>query len=89
MLSQEETTRLRKLVHDLNNALAPVLMAGELLRPLVPEGRGVRLIDTLCISAQQSTEIVREIHRLIQEAPRPAPPAPPGGPDPGALGSPR
>jgi hypothetical protein len=99
MLSEEETHRLRKLVHDLNNALAPVAMAGELLRPLVTEARGARLVDTLCTSAQHGTELVRQIQLLTQEASRPATPGVPGGPaaagplkggpGPGAHGSPR
>jgi hypothetical protein len=86
MPSPEDTVRLRKLVHDLNNALAPVVMAGELLRSVVTEAHAARLLDTLCSSAQHGTELALQIQRLIQGAPDTATPpaAPPAAPAEGA-----
>jgi signal transduction histidine kinase len=69
MLSPEDSARLRKLTHDLNNTFAPIVMAGDLLRASVTDPRAARLLETLRISAQQGAGLVREIQMLIQEPP--------------------
>lgn len=47
------------VAHDLNNSLAPILMAIELLRMQYPEASDV--VDTLELSAKRGTDIVRQL----------------------------
>jgi len=64
------------IAHDLNNMLAPILMAGPLLRDCVASPQGLRLLDTLERSAERGAALVRQIlafshgvgggHRLLQ-----------------------
>jgi two-component system, cell cycle sensor histidine kinase and response regulator CckA len=49
------------IAHDLNNALAPVLMAVGLLRPELTSEEGERLLDMMAASARRGAEMVRQI----------------------------
>jgi two-component system cell cycle sensor histidine kinase/response regulator CckA len=49
------------IAHDLNNALAPVLMAVSLLRPELATKEGERLLDMMAASARRGAEMVRQI----------------------------
>ncbi|HVT73074.1 MAG TPA: response regulator [Lacunisphaera sp.] len=48
------------IAHDLNNVLAPVLMAATMLRKSVPEGE-LRLVETIETSAERGAGLVRQI----------------------------
>ncbi|MEO7414953.1 MAG: response regulator [Opitutaceae bacterium] len=64
------------IAHDLNNVLAPMLMAAPMLREWVSEPAGIRMIDLLEKSAERGSGLVRQIlafaqgvsseHRLLQ-----------------------
>ncbi len=49
------------IAHDLNNALAPVLMAGELLRQKLPDADGQAMLDMILNSAKRGAEMVRQL----------------------------
>ncbi|HEU5395796.1 MAG TPA: PAS domain S-box protein, partial [Verrucomicrobiae bacterium] len=48
------------IAHDLNNALTPVIIGAELLRP-GQDQRGLQLLDTISSSARRGTEMVKQI----------------------------
>ncbi|HVZ63236.1 MAG TPA: response regulator [Lacunisphaera sp.] len=48
------------IAHDLNNVLAPVLMASTMLRKSVPDGE-LRLVETIEKSAERGAGLVRQI----------------------------
>jgi PAS domain S-box-containing protein len=49
------------IAHDLNNVLAPILMAIEVLKRNVTDGRALRLFGTLETSAQRGADMVKQI----------------------------
>jgi PAS domain S-box-containing protein len=49
------------IAHDLNNALAPVLMAVELLRRQVRDPDGVEVLEMLESSAQRAASLVKQV----------------------------
>ena len=49
------------LAHDLNNALVPVTMSAQLLRPKVTDPDGRRCLDLLDGGAWRCAEIVRDL----------------------------
>lgn len=49
------------IAHDLNNTLAPILMAVEILKESVVDERGFSLLDTLHASAQRGAELVKQV----------------------------
>jgi PAS domain S-box-containing protein len=49
------------IAHDLNNVLAPILMAIEGLREQVSQDDGVELLDILQASAQRGADLVRQV----------------------------
>ena len=49
------------IAHDLNNALAPVIMGAELLKQNPEEEKSQLLLDTILASAKRGTEMVRQI----------------------------
>ncbi len=49
------------IAHDLNNILAPILIAGSLLRPLAQDERQQRMVEILQTSAERGARIVRQI----------------------------
>ncbi|MCF3648855.1 hybrid sensor histidine kinase/response regulator [Synoicihabitans lomoniglobus] len=49
------------IAHDLNNILAPILIAGSLLRPSAKSDRERRMVDILQTSAERGARIVRQI----------------------------
>ncbi len=49
------------VAHDLNNALAPILMGSELLRLSVADPKNLRLIETIETSAQHGAALVRQL----------------------------
>jgi two-component system cell cycle sensor histidine kinase/response regulator CckA len=49
------------IAHDLNNALAPILMSVELLREKLPDDRSSHLLDVLAHSAQHGASLVRQV----------------------------
>lgn len=53
------------IAHDLNNILAPVLMATEILRDQLPDESSRELMDTVRASAQRGAELV---HQILQFA---------------------
>ncbi len=64
------------IAHDLNNVLAPILMAAPMLRERATDPSDIRMIETLEKSAERGTGLVRQIlafahgasgaHRLVQ-----------------------
>jgi signal transduction histidine kinase len=64
------------IAHDLNNTLAPILLAAPMLREQVGDGSGLKLVDTLERSAERGSQLVRQIlsfahgvggeHQLVQ-----------------------
>jgi PAS domain S-box-containing protein len=49
------------IAHDLNNALAPILMGVELLREDLPAPERTQMLDTMSGSAQRGSEMVKQI----------------------------
>jgi two-component system cell cycle sensor histidine kinase/response regulator CckA len=49
------------IAHDFNNALAPILMAGSLLRPHVSDPNGQRLLGIMAGGAERSVALVRQL----------------------------
>lgn len=49
------------VAHDLNNVLAPISMAVELLRPQLHDEADHKLLQVLALSAQRGTDIVRQL----------------------------
>ena len=49
------------IAHDLNNILAPIIMAAQLLRQTLSEAADLKLVDTLEASAQRGAGIVRQV----------------------------
>ena len=49
------------IAHDLNNILAPIMMAIELLRNKVPDPRGQKLLTTIETSAVRGADIVKQV----------------------------
>jgi PAS domain S-box-containing protein len=49
------------IAHDLNNVLAPILMAADLLRDEVTSESGRLMLDTMKSSAQRGSEMVKQI----------------------------
>ncbi len=49
------------VAHDLNNVLAPILMAVEILRDSVKDENGLAVLDTLEGSAQRGAELVKQV----------------------------
>lgn len=49
------------IAHDLNNGLAPIIMAAELLRDEVKTNSGLRMLDMAVTSAKRCAEMVRQI----------------------------
>jgi PAS domain S-box-containing protein len=49
------------IAHDLNNVLAPILMAIELLRPGCEQPQAKAILETLAVSAQRGADIVRQV----------------------------
>lgn len=54
------------IAHDLNNVLAPMLMAAPMLRDWVTEPAGLRMIDLLEKSADRGSGLVRQILSFAQ-----------------------
>lgn len=49
------------IAHDLNNILAPISMAIELLKMRISDVRGVELLDTIAASAKRGTDMVGQV----------------------------
>ncbi len=49
------------IAHDLNNTLAPIILAAELLRLHHPPPELLRLVDTIENSARRSSDLVRQV----------------------------
>ena len=49
------------IAHDLNNILAPIIIAGSIMRPLAQDARHLRMIEILQTSAERGSRIVRQI----------------------------
>jgi len=49
------------IAHDLNNALAPIFMAVEMLKDHVPEARGKELLTIIDLCAKHSAELVSQV----------------------------
>ncbi len=49
------------IAHDLNNALAPVLMGLDLIRPDLPGDEGRRRLEMMSASARRAVEMVRQM----------------------------
>ncbi len=49
------------IAHDLNNILAPIMMAIEMLRNLTVDPKGVHLLATIEVSAKRGVDIVRQV----------------------------
>jgi PAS domain S-box-containing protein len=49
------------IAHDLNNVLAPIMMAIEVLRSKVPDQGGQKILSTIETSARRGADIVRQV----------------------------
>jgi len=49
------------IAHDLNNVLAPIMMAIEILRSKMPDPAGQRIVNTIETSAKRGADIVRQV----------------------------
>ncbi len=49
------------IAHDLNNILAPISMAIELLKMRAPDARGTELLDTIAASAKRGADMVGQV----------------------------
>jgi PAS domain S-box-containing protein len=49
------------IAHDLNNSLAPILMAADMIRDDLPTEESRKLLDTMKNSAQRGADMVRQI----------------------------
>ena len=49
------------IAHDLNNVLAPISMAVELLRPQLHDEQDLKILQMLGLSTQRGTDIVRQL----------------------------
>ena len=49
------------IAHDLNNVLAPIMMAIELLKPKFPDEKAQRLLTTMESSARRGADIVKQV----------------------------
>jgi PAS domain S-box-containing protein len=49
------------IAHDLNNVLAPIMMAIEVLRSKISDPGGQKLLDTIGTSAKRGADIVRQV----------------------------
>ncbi len=49
------------IAHDLNNILAPISMAIELLKMRIPDERGTELLDTIAASAKRGADMVGQV----------------------------
>jgi PAS domain S-box-containing protein len=49
------------IAHDLNNVLAPILMAAEALKRSVPDARGQKLLGAIEFSARRAADMVRQV----------------------------
>ncbi|HEY0947157.1 MAG TPA: PAS domain S-box protein [Opitutaceae bacterium] len=49
------------IAHDLNNILAPIAMATDLLRPFVTDARAAQLVDAISASTNRAADLVRQI----------------------------
>jgi len=49
------------IAHDFNNSLAPILLAGPLLRPLVNTPTGQRMLDTIEQCSERGAALVRQM----------------------------
>lgn len=54
------------IAHDLNNLLSPITMVAEMMRLSLREPRDLRLLDTLCSSAERGAELVKQILSFIR-----------------------
>ncbi len=71
-----------ELAHDLNNLLAPVLLSVDLLRDMVEDERGRRLLESIEQSARRGTELARRIRGFPSGAESEPQPGAAGLPDP-------
>jgi len=56
------------IAHDLNNILAPILIAGSMLKPAVQDDKQKRMLDILQSSAERGAQIVRQILGFSQQS---------------------
>jgi len=49
------------IAHDLNNALAPILMASEMLRTSCTDPETIRMLDVISDSAERGRDMVRQV----------------------------
>jgi PAS domain S-box-containing protein len=54
------------IAHDLNNALAPILIAAQLLKENRNEAERAKFLDMICASANRSAAMVRQILRFAR-----------------------
>src|SRR5206468_3946976 len=56
------------IAHDLNNMLAPILMATELLQSEIADESQRRILDTAAASAKRGADLVRQILQFARGA---------------------
>jgi PAS domain S-box-containing protein len=49
------------IAHDLNNVLAPILLAVEMLRKSIPSSKEQRLLDAIEVNARRGADVVRQL----------------------------
>ena len=54
------------IAHDLNNVLAPIVMATQLLKLRHADADSSKLLDTIATSAQRGAELVRQVHTFAR-----------------------
>jgi len=50
-----------RIAHDLNNVLAPMIMATPMLREWIKDSAGIEMVDMLEKSAERGSGLVRQI----------------------------
>ena len=54
------------IAHDLNNVLAPIVMATQLLKLRHTDADSLKLLDSVEVSAQRGAELVRQVHTFAR-----------------------
>ena len=49
------------IAHDLNNILAPIMLSIDMMREILPDGAGRKMVDTLEISTRRGADLVRQV----------------------------
>lgn len=62
--TDENTAELRKLVHDLNNAIAPITLYAGILKSIVTDKKAAEMLDNVELSAKKVADIAEKLQDL-------------------------